>query len=139
MAELDFLGPGFRRDDRKKSLGFGVGEPVFVAEGGACATNFGAKWVRPFLAVEMEPGLKWLGYLMWHLGTVSTLFMMAGFAAAAMDGSRTDYARIATAGAASFVAMAVCTVAKSGVPPQRFPVIFMFSIVTALGVAGLVV
>ena len=44
----------------------------------------GAKWVRPYLAVEMEPGLKWLGYLMWHLGTVSTLFLMAGFAAAAI-------------------------------------------------------
>jgi len=86
----------------------------------------------------MEPGLKWLGYLMWHLGTVSTLFLMAGFAAAALDGSRTDYAMIATAGAASFVAVASRTTVKSGVPPQLFPVIFMFSIVTVLGVAGLV-
>lgn len=96
----------------------------------------GAKWVRPFLAVEMEPGLKWLGYLMWHLGTVSTLFLMAGFAASALDSSRTDYALIATACAASFVLVAVWTAVKSGVPARRFPVIFMFSIVTALGAAG---
>ena len=46
---------------------------------------------------------------------------------------------IATAGAASFVAVAIWTAVKSGVPPQRFPVILMFSIVTALGVAGLLV
>lgn len=39
----------------------------------------------PYLAVEMEPGLKWLGYLMWHLGTVSTLLLMAGYAAAALS------------------------------------------------------
>ena len=117
----------------------------FWAAAGVCALTVfihiflgGAKWVRPYLAVEMEPGLKWLGYLMWHLGTVSTLFLMAGFAAAALDGSRTDYAMIATAGAASFVAVALWTTVRSGVPPQRFPVIFMFSVVTALGVAGLV-
>ncbi len=117
----------------------------FWAATGVCALTVfihvflgGAKWVRPYLAVEMEPGLKWLGYLMWHLGTVSTLFLMAGFAAAALDGSRTDYAMIATAGAASFVAVASWTTVRSGVPPQLFPVIFMFSIVTVLGEAGLV-
>lgn len=32
----------------------------------------GAKIVRPILAVEMDPGLKWLAYLMRQLGTVST-------------------------------------------------------------------
>ena len=118
----------------------------FWAAAGVCALTVfihvflgGAKWVRPYLPVEMEPGLKWLAYLMWHLGTVSTLFVMAGFAAAAMDGARTDYAMIATAGAASFVAVALWTAIKSGVPPQRFPVIFMFSVVTVLGAAGLVV
>ena len=117
---------------------------LFGVAAGVCALTAvihvflgGAKWVRPYLAVEMEPGLKWLGYLMWHLGTVSTLFLMAGFAAAALDSSRTDYAMIATAGAAGFVGVAVWTAVKSGVPARRFPVIFMFSIVTVLGVGGL--
>ncbi len=117
---------------------------LFGAAAGVCALTAaihvflgGAKWVRPYLAVEMEPGLKWLGYLMWHLGTVSTLFLMAGFAAAAWNSSRTDYAMIATAGAASFVGVAVWTAIKSGVPARRFPVIAMFTIVTVLGAAGL--
>ena len=117
----------------------------FWAAAGVCALTVfihvflgGAKWVRPYLQVPMEPGLKWLGYLMWHLGTVTTLFILAGFAAAAMNGARTDYAMIATAGAASFVGVALWTSIKSGVAPQRFPVIFMFSIATALGVCGLV-
>jgi hypothetical protein len=119
---------------------------LFGAAAGVCALTAaihvflgGAKWVRPYLAVEMEPGLKWLGYLMWHLGTVSTLFLMAGFAAAALDSSRADYAMIATVGAASFVGVAVWTAVKSGVPARRFPVIPMFTLVTALGSAGLVV
>lgn len=117
----------------------------FWAAAGVCALTVfthvflgGVKWVRPYLAVEMEPGLKWLGYLMWHHGTVPALFLMAGFAAAALDGLRPDYAMIATAGAASFAAMAAWTAVKSGLPPQLFPVILMLSIVTVPGVAGLV-
>lgn len=99
----------------------------------------GAKFVRPFLAVEMEPGLKWLAYLMWHLGTVSTLFIAAGFAAGALDPAHRDYAAVATAGAASFVGMALFTAAKSGLSSRRFPVIPMFSLVAGLGLAGLFV
>ncbi|WP_439619741.1 hypothetical protein [Hyphomonas sp.] len=97
----------------------------------------GVKFVRPFLAVEMEPGLKWMAYLMWHLGTVSTLFIAAGFAAGALDPAHSDYAAIATAGAAGFVTVALFTAVKSGLSPRRFPVIPMFSLVTGLGLAGL--
>jgi hypothetical protein len=97
----------------------------------------GAKFVRPFLAVDMEPGLKWLAYLMWHLGTVSTVFVAAGFAAGALDPAHRDYAAIATTGAAGFVGVALFTVLKSGLSLRRFPVIPMFSLVTGLGLAGL--
>ena len=99
----------------------------------------GAKFVRPFLEVEMEPGLKWLAYLMWHLGTVSTVFVAAGFAAGALEPTHRDYAAIATAGAASFVGVALFAAVKSGLSPRRFPVIPMFSLVTGLGLAGLFV
>tara|TARA_R110000787_G_scaffold27087_3_gene75394 strand:+ start:4832 stop:5209 length:378 start_codon:yes stop_codon:yes gene_type:complete len=99
----------------------------------------GAKFVRPFLAVEMDPGLKWLAYLMWHLGTVSTLFIALGFAAGAVHPAHADYAAIATAGAAGFVCVALFTAVKSGLSPLRFPVIPMFSLVTGLGLAGLFV
>ncbi|KCZ57585.1 hypothetical protein HY30_05260 [Hyphomonas chukchiensis] len=99
----------------------------------------GAKFVRPFLAVEMDPGLKWLAYLMWHLGTVSTLFIALGFAAGAVHPEHADYAAIATAGAAGFVCVALFTAVKSGLSPLRFPVIPMFSLVTGLGLAGLFV
>jgi hypothetical protein len=97
----------------------------------------GAKFVRPFLAVDIEPGLKWLAYLMWHLGTVSTVFVAAGFAAGALDPAHRDYAAIATTGAAGFVGVALFTALKSGLSLRRFPVIPMFSLVTGLGLAGL--
>jgi Na+-transporting NADH:ubiquinone oxidoreductase subunit NqrB len=97
----------------------------------------GAKFVQPFMAVEMEPGLKWMAYLMWHLGTVSTLFILAGFAAGALGPAHSAYAALATAGAAGFVTVALFTAVKSGLSPRRFPLIPMFSLVTGLGLAGL--
>jgi hypothetical protein len=74
---------------------------------------------------------------MWHLGTVSTVFVAAGFAAGALDPAHRDYAAIATTGAAGFVGVALFTALKSGLSLRRFPVIPMFSLVTGLGLAGL--
>ena len=97
----------------------------------------GVRVVRPLLAIDTDPQIKWLSYLMWHIGTVTTLFIAAGFATAAVFPARFDYAWIATIGAASFVAVALFVVIKSGLPARRIPVIPMFSLVTVLGALGI--
>lgn len=97
----------------------------------------GPRVVRPLLAIDTDPQIKWLSYLMWHLGTVTTLFIAAGFVTAVIRPARLDYAWIATLGAASFVAVAVYVVIKSGLPVRRIPVIPMFSLVTLLGLLGI--
>lgn len=97
----------------------------------------GPRVVRPLLAIDTDPQIKWLSYLMWHIGTVTTLFIAAGFATAVIHPARLDYAWIATLGAASFVAVAFLVVIKSGLPVRRIPVIPMFSLVTLLGVLGI--
>ncbi|MEM7637920.1 MAG: hypothetical protein AAF269_02565 [Pseudomonadota bacterium] len=97
----------------------------------------GPRVVRPLLAIDTDPQIKWLSYLMWHLGTVTTLFIAAGFATAIILPARLDYAWIAMLGAASFVAVAVFVVIKSGLSVRRIPVIPMFSLVTLLGALGI--
>lgn len=123
-----------------------MSEILFWAAAGLCGLTAGihvflggGKFVRAFLALEIDPFQKWLSYLMWHFGTVSTLFMGAGFAAAALMLGHTDYAMIATAGAASFLATAFYVALRAGMPPLRFPVVPMFSLITLCGVAGVLV
>ncbi|MEM7327295.1 MAG: hypothetical protein AAF437_01070 [Pseudomonadota bacterium] len=99
----------------------------------------GPRIVRPLLAADLEPQIKWLSYLCWHLGTVSTLFIAAGFAASVLDPTRTDYAWIAMCGALSFVAVAILVATKSGLPLRRIPVVPMFSLVSLLGGIGLLI
>ena len=81
----------------------------------------GVRVVRPLLAIDTDPQIKWLSYLMWHLGTVTTLFIAAGFATAAVFPARFDYAWIATIGASSFVAVALFVVINSDVQPGHCP------------------
>lgn len=97
----------------------------------------GRRYVRPLLASELDPFIKWLSYTMWHVGTVATITISVGFAAAAMDPSRTDYATAATLTAAGFVLVAAYAGIRSGLGMFSIPVVPLFGIVTALGAAGL--
>ncbi|MEM7661279.1 MAG: hypothetical protein AAF292_03445 [Pseudomonadota bacterium] len=99
----------------------------------------GIRYVRPLLASELDPFIKWLSYTMWHVGTVATITIGVGFAAAAMDPSRTDYAIAATLTAAGFVIVAAYAGIRSGLGIFSIPVVPLFGIVTALGVTGLLV
>ena len=99
----------------------------------------GRRYVRPMLASELGPFLKWLSYAMWHVGTVASITLGVGFALAAMDPVRTDYAMAATLTAAGFVLVAAYAGIRSGLGLFSFPVVPLFGIVTALGAAALLV
>lgn len=97
----------------------------------------GRKFVRPFLAVEMDPFLKWMGYYSWHIATIVIAVIAMGFTGAAMNLERLDYAVIATGVAFSLVALAVGVATKAKLPLLSFPIIPLFAVVTMLGLIGI--
>ena len=119
------------------SIFHAVAAIIVVATVGIHVFLGGARYVRPVLASDLPPPLKWLSYLSWHSGTVAMLFFAAGFAFAAWTPAYTQFALIATIGAGSFVLLGLMTKLRSGLPASQFPVIPMFSLVTLLGVLGL--
>ena len=97
----------------------------------------GRLFVRPFLAQDIPDNQKWMAYYMWHVTTLVGVFLVAGFATAALRPAHADYGAIATAGAAGLVLTAGFVCLKAGASPRRFPAIFLFSLVTAFGLLGL--
>lgn len=97
----------------------------------------GKMFVRPFLANDIPNEHKWMAYLVWHVASVAFVFMTVGFIAAATLPGRADYAVIATAFAGFLVVTALMVCWKSGLSPRNFPAIPLFSVVTTLGLIGL--
>lgn len=99
----------------------------------------GRRVVRPLLASDLPQQLKGFLYLGWHSASVAIAAICAGFIAAAESPARKEYALLATIVAAGLVVAAIITSAKLKLPPARFPVIPLFVLVCATGVAGLVI
>jgi len=99
----------------------------------------GRLFIRPFLENDIPDAQKWMAYYAWHSISVVFVFMAAGFIAAALVPTRTDYALIATLLAAALVVTAFFVCVRGGVSPRSFPAIPLFSFVSALGAAGLLI
>jgi len=117
---------------------------LFWAAGAVVTATFfvhvvlgGRLFIGPFLQNDIPESQKWMAYYAWHSASVLFVFMAAGFVTAALIPERSDYALIATALAASLVATAFFVCVRGDVALSSFPAIPLFSVVTALGVAGL--
>lgn len=118
----------------------------FWAAGAVVAVTFfvhmvlgGRLFIRPVLESDVPESRKWMTYYTWHSVSVVFVFMAAAFVVAALNPARADYALIATGLAAALVLMAFFVCIKGGVSPRSFPAIPLFTVVTALGAAGLLV
>lgn len=96
----------------------------------------GRVFVRPFMAVEMEPNLTWLAYYSWHIATIVIAVVALGYTAAAIWSEKLDYAIISTGIAFSLVALAIGFAVKAKLPWRTFPVVPLFGLVVLLGLAG---
>ncbi|MEP3225612.1 MAG: hypothetical protein ABJO01_06525 [Parasphingorhabdus sp.] len=99
----------------------------------------GRVFVRPFMAAEMEPDLKWMAYYSWHIATIVIAVVALGYTVAAIWSEKLDYAIISTGIAFSLVALAIGVAVKAKLPLRTFPVIPLFGLVVLLGLAGVLV
>lgn len=97
----------------------------------------GRLFIRPVLEGDSPAAQKWMTYYAWHAVSVVFVFMAAAFVVAAVIPARNDYALIATVLAAALVITAFFVCIRGRISPKSFPAIPLFSIVTALGTAGL--
>ncbi|MEP0643314.1 hypothetical protein [Parasphingorhabdus sp.] len=97
----------------------------------------GRVFVRPFMAVEMEPNLKWMAYYSWHIATIVIAVVALGYTTAAIWSERLAYAIISTGIAFSLIALATGVSVKAKLPLRTFPIIPLFGLVVLLGLAGI--
>ena len=99
----------------------------------------GKRFIGPFLQNDIPENQKWMTYYAWHATSVCFVFLAASFIATAMMPARTDYALIGTCFAASLVIIGLMVCVKGKIAPQNFPGIPVLSIVSLLGLTGLLV
>ena len=114
--------------------------------GAACLVNVialavhvsagGRQFVRPLLASDLDPEIKWMAYFKWHVATVSVAAAAILFLIAAAG--HAGYGIFAVGFAASIAVLALGVAVKSRLGVMRFPIILLNSVVVALGVAGLI-
>lgn len=94
--------------------------------------------MRPMLGSDLPKQLKGFLYLGWHSASIAIIAIAICFVAAALDPEHKALALLATGSAASLVATAIFSAMKLKLPPTQFPVIPLFGLAAAAGIAGLV-
>ncbi|MGF1548971.1 MAG: hypothetical protein ACFBQW_00290 [Sphingomonadaceae bacterium] len=93
---------------------------------------------RPLLmSGALPPAAKWLSYYCWHVTTILLAAMAGVYAAAAFGAMSADAAVLMTVLAASFSVLCVAVALKGRVRPWRFPASYLFALVAAAGIWGL--
>ena len=94
----------------------------------------GRQFVRPLLATDLPPDLKWMAYFMWHVATVSVGATGVVFGLAATGHAGFGLFGVGFAAAIGLLGMGVAV--KSGLGPGAFPIIFLNTLIVALGLTG---
>lgn len=103
-------------------------------------TFVGGKYAaRPLLeATDFHKASRWLNYFTWHMATVLLLVMAAGYAWAAAAPAAWPAALILTIMAALFSPLCVWVTVKGGIKPWRFPASWLFALIVASALLGLI-
>ncbi len=103
-------------------------------------TFVGGKYAaRPLLdAHDFHRASRWLNYFTWHMATVLLLVMAAGYAWAAVAPAAWPAALILTIMAALFSPLCVWVTVKGDIKPWRFPASWLFALIVAAALLGLV-
>lgn len=82
---------------------------------------------------------KWLNYYTWHITTIFTLLMGAGYAYVALNPERPELAVFLTIVTASFSLLSAAVALKGSINPFRFPSTSLFAVVSLSGLISLLV
>ncbi|WP_298333218.1 hypothetical protein [uncultured Erythrobacter sp.] len=98
----------------------------------------GRAFVRPFQEVDMDPNLKWLAYYSWHIASLVIALIALAFWAAWAWPIRSHYAMVATSVTVALVVLAMAVSVKGELRWRAFPGIPLFSVISLLGLVGIV-
>ena len=94
---------------------------------------------KPLLANKTLPKASlWLNYYCWHVTTLFTFIMGAGYAYAALNPGRPELVIYLTINTAAFSILSAAVALKGNINPFRFPSTSLFASVALLGLASLV-
>ncbi len=92
----------------------------------------------PLLAnTDLPKASKWLNYYCWHITTIFTFLMGAGYAYVALNPDRPELVIYLTANTAAFSLLSAAVALKGNINPLRFPSTTLFAITSLLGLASL--
>jgi len=92
---------------------------------------------RPLLAnTDLPKASKWLNYYCWHVTTLFTLLMGAGYTYAALQPGNTALVVYISVNTLAFSVLSVAVTMKGGINPFRFPSTTLFAMVSFLGFAS---
>ena len=121
------------------NLGFAAASLTALVTWGVHTFVGGVYAARPLLAApNLHKASLWLNYYTWHMATLLLLAMIAGFTWAAVDEAAREVALVFTVLATCFSVLCVWVALKGGIKPHRFPASYLFAIMAAAGLAGLV-
>lgn len=95
---------------------------------------------QPLLANTSLPiASKWLNYYCWHITTIYTFLMGGGYAYVALNPNKPELIVFLSVLNSCFAALSALVALKGNINPFRFPSTSLFSTVSVLGIASLLV
>lgn len=99
-----------------------------------------ARVAQPLLANTSLPiASKWLNYYCWHITTIYTFLMGAGYAYVALNPNKPELAVFLSILNSCLAVLSALVALKGNINPFRFPSTSLFSTVSVLGIASLLV
>ncbi|GAA6171606.1 hypothetical protein NBRC116592_12760 [Colwellia sp. KU-HH00111] len=82
---------------------------------------------------------KWLNYYCWHITTIYTFLMGGGYAYVALNPNKPELVVFLSILNSCFAVLSALVALKGNINPFRFPSTLLFSTVSVLGIASLLV
>ncbi|MDO6428257.1 hypothetical protein Q4489_14650 [Thalassotalea sp. 1_MG-2023] len=100
----------------------------------------GSRVATPLLEDTTLPlASKWLNYYCWHIVTIYTFLMSGGYAFVALNPDKIELVIFLTLLNSCFACLSVAVAMKGKIHPLRFPSTTLFSLVSLVGLASLLV